>query len=193
MKRPASGELLADSGTGTPSEDSSARTGFFALPIAATESVRRGLSWLATRAVDRSLAPGSLAGVSVLFAVCAATWFTGGGQQHGARGLLAMTGWLLFLMAARGLAAYKQRGHSRQSAPASQPAWSADGGTDWLVLPGAAWADKTPAAAAAEGAAAAAEAEEPLTDPAGTGALGFGWLATVCGVAAECAIYGGMA
>jgi hypothetical protein len=184
MKRPASGELLADSGTGTPSEDSSAATGFFALLIAVTDSVRRVLSWLATRAVDRSLAPGSLAGLSVLFAVCAATWFSGGGQQHGARGLLAMTGWLLFLMAARGLAAYKDRGHSRQ--PGSEPAWPADGGTDWLVLPAATWADKTPVGPGAE-------AEESLTDPAGTGALGFGWLATVCAAAAECAIYGGMA
>src|SRR5262245_56474898 len=129
MKRPASGELLADSATGTPSEDSSAATGSLALLVAMTESVRRGLSWLATRAVDRSLAPGSLAGVSVLFAVCAAAWFSGGGQQHGARGLLAMTGWLLFLTAARGLAAYKERGHSRQSAPVSKTAWPADGGT----------------------------------------------------------------
>lgn len=188
MKRPASGELVADSSTGTPSDDSSAATGFFALLMAAFDSVRRGLSWLATRAVDRSLAPGSLAGVSVLFAVCAATWFSGGGHEHGARGLLAMTGWLLFLMAARGLAAFKDRSPSRQSAPPSSADWSTDGGTDWLVLAAAAWAEKAPAGAGAEIAP-----DESLNDVTDTGALGFGWLAAVCAVAAECAIYGGMA
>ena len=188
MKRPASGELVADSGTGTPSEDSSAATGLFALLIAATESVRRGLSWLATRAADRSLEPGSLAGVSVLLAGCAATWFSGGGPEHGARGLLAMTGWLAFLLAARGLAAFKDRSPSPQSAPASSAASPADGGTDWLVLAAAAWADKTPAGPGAE-----SGPQESRSDVAETGALGFGWLAAVCAVAAECAIYGGMA
>jgi hypothetical protein len=187
MKRPASGELVADSGTGTPSDDGSAATGSFALLMAATESARRALSWLATRAADRSLAPGSLAGVSVLFAVCAATWLSGGGHEHGARGLLAMTGWLLFLMAARGLAAFKDRSPSRQSAP-SEAAWPVDGGTDWLVLPAAAWADKTAAGAGAE--VADNESRGDVTE---TGALGFDWLAAVCAVAAECAIYGGMA
>jgi hypothetical protein len=187
MKRPASGELVADSGTGTPSDDGSAATGSFALLIAATESARRALSWLATRAADRSLAPGSLAGISVLFAVCAATWLSGGGHEHGARGLLAMTGWLLFLMAARGLAAFKDRSPSPQSAP-SDAAWPVDGGTDWLVLPAAAWADKTATEAGAEVAD-----DESRGDVTETGALGFGWLAAVCAVAAECAIYGGMA
>jgi hypothetical protein len=187
MKRPASGELVADSGTGTPSDNGSAATGFFALLIAASESVRRGLLWLATRAVARSVTPGSLAGVSVLFAVCAATWFSGGGREHGARGLLAMTTWLLFLMAARGLAAFKDRGPALQSASASNGAWPSEGGTDWLILPAAAWADKTPAGARSGG------ADESQGDLVETGALGFGWLAAVCGVAAECAIYGGMA
>ncbi|MGN6793437.1 MAG: hypothetical protein ACTHJW_13725, partial [Streptosporangiaceae bacterium] len=110
MKRPASGELIADSAAGKPGDDSSAVMRIFALLISATESARRALSWLAALAVDRSLSPGSLTGISLLLAVCAAAWFSGGGREHGARGLLAMTGWLLCLMGARGLAAYKARG-----------------------------------------------------------------------------------
>jgi hypothetical protein len=182
MKRPASGDLIADSGTSKPSNDSSAAPRVPALLITTTDSARRALTWLAARAVDRSLSPGSLAGISLLLAVCAAAWFSGGGRGHGARGLLAMTGWLLFLMAARGLAAFRDRGLARRSEPASSASWPTDGGTDWLVLPTAAWADRTPAGSGAENAG-----------PAESGALTFGWLATVCAVAAECAIYGGMA
>jgi hypothetical protein len=150
MKRPASGELIADSGTSKPNDGTNAPPRL-ALLITTAESARRALSWLAARAVDRSLSPGSLAAMSLLLAVCAAAWLSGGGAGHGARGLLAMSGWLLFLMAARGLAAFKDRG-------------------------------PTPTGSGAD-----------IASAAESGALSFGWLAAVCAVAAECAIYGGMA
>jgi len=150
MKRPASGELIADSGTSKPN-DGTAAPPRLGLLITTAESARRALSWLAARAVDRSLSPGSLAAMSLLLAVCAAAWLSGGGRGHGARGLLAMSGWLLFLIAARGLAAFKDRGPT-------------------LTRSGADIASATE-----------------------SGALSFGWLAAVCAIAAECAIYGGMA
>jgi hypothetical protein len=173
MKRQASGELVADSGTGEPSDDGSAATRDFGSPIAAIESARRALSWLAARAVDRSLSPGSLAGTSLLLAVCAAAWFSGGGPEHEARGLLAMGGWLLFVMAARGLAKFKARGPVRQAELAPSAAEPAD---SWPA------ADEE-----------SFEAGESPGEAAESGALRFGWLAAVCGMAAECAIYGGMA
>ncbi len=121
----------------------------------------------------------------MLLAVCAAAWFSGGAGEDGARGLLAMLGWLLFLMAGRGLAAFVVRRPGTGPAPA--PAGS-DGGSDWLVLPGLASAGDGPDVPAGTGAAAAAAS---TTDTGST--LGFGWLAPVCAVAAEFAIYGGMA
>jgi hypothetical protein len=150
-----------------------------ALLGSATALARRALGWVAARAVDRSLSPGSLSGISVLLAVCAAAWFSGGTDKDGARGLLAMLGWLLALGASRGLAAFMARRVSRDSAGADRPA---DGGTDWLVLPAVTAADQVPA-----------RVEQGVPAETWTGPLGFGWLTAVCAGAAECAIYGGMA
>ncbi|MDR2983287.1 MAG: hypothetical protein LBV34_00465 [Nocardiopsaceae bacterium] len=210
MKRQPSGELVADSGTGEPGDDSTAATRVFASLLAATESARRTLSWLAARAVDRSLSPGSLAGSSVLLAVCAAAWFSGGGREHEAWGLLAMAGWLMFVLAARGLAGFKARGPVRPAGRASSDDGPADAGTDWLVLPAVTWADNAPsgsgAGSAGRGASRSASGwsaadeedsfevgESAAEAAAEAGALSFGWLAAVCGMAGECAIYGGMA
>jgi hypothetical protein len=181
LKRPAAGELVADSGTGKRDDDDSAAMRLAALLVSATVLARRSLGWLAGRAVDRSISPGSLSGISVLLAVCAAAWFSGGTDKDGARGLLAMTGWLLALGGSRGLAAFMARQPGRPARGDSASAGAAaDGGTDWLVLPAVAAADADPARAQ-DGASA------------GSGPLGFGWLASVCAAAAECAIYGGMA
>jgi hypothetical protein len=95
------------------------------------------LSWLAPWAAGRSISPNSLSGTSLLLALCAAVWFSGGAHD-GTNGMIAMVGWLLGLVAAHGLAVHT--GHQR-----------------------------------------------PETVPS------FGWIWTVCGAAAECAIYGGMA
>lgn len=167
---------------------------------------RRSLGWLAARAVGRAITPGSLSGISVLMAVCAAGWFSGGAGEDGARGLLAMSGWLLFGLASRGLAAFiahRLAGRAAAGAP--------DRGTDWLVLP-ARWPGDAQATMAGRNAASQApltagarladEAPaggglgvgEAAESDAGAGAmLGFGWLAAISAMAAESAIYGGMA
>ncbi|HEX6931341.1 MAG TPA: hypothetical protein VF162_04290 [Streptosporangiaceae bacterium] len=168
LKRPASGELVADSGTGKRSDDSAA-TRVAALLISAVAVARRSLGWLATRAVDRAITPGSLAGISVLMAVCAAGWFSGGAGEDGARGLLAMVGWLLFLLASRGLAGFAARGPAGQAGPGASGSGARPGGSG----PGG--------TAAGDGDASAGVM------------LGFGWLAAISATAAESAIYGGMA
>jgi hypothetical protein len=182
LKRPAAGELVADSGTGKRDDDDSAAMRFAALLVSATVLARRSLGWVAGRAVDRSISPGSLSGISVLLAVCSAAWFSGGTDKDGTRGLLAMTGWLLALGASRGLPAFMARQRGRPARTDSASAGAADGGTDWLVLPEVTASDAAPA-----------RAEDGGTAAAGSGPLGFGWLASVCAAAAECAIYGGMA
>lgn len=167
-----------------------------ALLISAVTVARRSLGWLAARAVDRAITPGSLSGISVLMALCAAGWFIGGAGQDGARGLLAMCGWMLFLLASRGLAGFAAGRMADGRAEAGY------GGTDWLVLP-ATWPGGGQEAAARKGAQAAGPApgqfrigagDEATGDDAPAGArLGFGWLAAVSAIAAESAIYGGMA
>ncbi len=189
LKRPANGELVA--GSGKQGEDGSAAARIAALLISATVLARRSLRWLAGRAVDRAITPGSLAGISVLLAVCAAAWFSGGAGDDGARGLLAMLGSLLFLTAGRGLAAFIVRRPGYGQAPAAA---GSDGGTDWLVLPALTSAGASAGASVGDGAAgtgADVAAAASTIDMGNT--LGFGWLAPVCAVAAECAIYGGMA
>ncbi len=237
LKRPAGGEFVADSGTGKRNDDDSAAARVAALLISAAVLARRALGWLAVRAIDREVSPGSLAGISVLMAVCAAGWFSGGAGEDGARGLLAMCGWLAFLLAGRGLAAFRvrraQRADGAETAGDTVGAdaeTAPDGGTDWLVLPTVTWADKAPAGpgardtgsagtrAASAGLARAASptagvaeswlaegemtgggllgaglAASDVTGQETDGRLGFGWLAAVCAMAAECAIYGGMA
>jgi hypothetical protein len=62
-----------------------------------------------------------LSGISLLFALCAAAWFSGGAHDGGT-GMIAMAGWLLVLVAARGLAAYMGRQPAGASAPAGRAA-----------------------------------------------------------------------
>jgi hypothetical protein len=182
LKRPAGGEFVADSGTRKRSDDDTAAARAAAVLISAAGLARRALGWLAARATNREISPGSLSGISVLMAVCAAGWFSGGTGEDGARGLLAMCGWLAFLLAGRGLAAFTSRQNQRPdtvgTAGAGAGTGAPDGGTDWLGLPAVSWSDNAPAGVTGW--------DEP-------GTLGFGWLAAVCAMAAECAIYGGMA
>ena len=63
------------------------------------------MSWLAPWAAGRSISPNSLSGISLLLALCAAVWFSGGAHD-GTRGMIAMVGWLLGLVAAHSLAVY---------------------------------------------------------------------------------------
>ena len=218
---------------------------------------RRALRRLAGWAVGRAIAPNSLTGISLLLALCAAAWFSGGPGADSSRGLLAMGGWLLAMTAAGRLAAFTPR---HAAARPGRPArlrfgqrcgrrGSRTSSTDWLVLPDVVWVDDAPAGGSAYEAPrgraggglgvaalpamprramrcramprramrcrggstreASAEDVSPGDVPAGAdepgradapdeaepaaGARGFGWLSAVCAVAAECAIYGGIA
>jgi len=85
------------------------------LCITAVVRVRRALRRLRTWAAGRSISPNSLSGISLLLALCAAAWFSGHAGQDGARGALAMIGWLAALSAARWLAVFVVR------PPAAEP------------------------------------------------------------------------
>src|SRR5258708_15545164 len=103
LKRPASEGLVAGAGTGQGSDRGGTAVRVAALCTAAVAEARRSSGWLAARAAGRSISPNSLSGISLLLALCAAAWFSGG-PHDGARGMIAMLGWLLVLVAASGLA-----------------------------------------------------------------------------------------
>lgn len=67
--------------------------------------VRARLAALAAWAELRGMAPNSLAGISLLLAVCAATWFSAAKGPGTLVGVLAVFGWLLALSVGRKLAA----------------------------------------------------------------------------------------
>src|SRR5260370_28035555 len=104
LKRPASEGLVGGAGSGQGSERGGTAVRVRALCTAAVAEARRSSGWLAARAAGRSISPNSLSGISLLLALCAAAWFSGG-PHDGARGMIAMLGWLLVLVAASGLAA----------------------------------------------------------------------------------------
>src|SRR5262249_15704781 len=64
---------------------------------------RRAGCWLGTWALCRSVAPKSLAGISLLFAVCGAAWLSAGNGAGAIPGLIAAGGWLITLASARRL------------------------------------------------------------------------------------------
>src|SRR5258707_109820 len=82
LKRPASEGLVAGAGTGQRSDRGGTAVKVAALCGAAVAWGRRLSGWLAS---------------------CAAAWFSGGAHDGG-KGMIAMLGWLLVLVAARGLA-----------------------------------------------------------------------------------------
>jgi len=86
-----------------------------ALCGAAAAGASRALRGLAGWAAGRAIAPNSLTGISLLLALCAAAWFSGGPGGDRTRGLIAMGGWLLVMTAAGRLAAFTQRQSGRQS------------------------------------------------------------------------------
>ena len=228
--------------------------------------VRNALGRLAGWAAGRAIAPNSLTGISLLLALCAAAWFSGGPGGDAGRGLIAMGGWLLVMTAAGRLAAFTPRQSAAPGRSAVRAAVRAgtapDDSTDWLVLPDVVWLDDEPAGSgsghegppdgsqvrgwpgdrtpaggvpaggvpgdagpssagpssagpssagpssagpssagpssagpSSAGPSSAGPSSADVSDGAESvaGARGFGWLSAVCAVAAECAIYGGMA
>ena len=69
----------------------------------AASLLRRAGYWLGSWAVRRSVSPKSLAGTSLLFAICGAAWFSAGKGAGAIPGLIAAGGWLITLASARRL------------------------------------------------------------------------------------------
>ncbi len=151
------------------------------------------LSW----AANRTLAPNSVTAISLLFALCAAAWLSGGTQADYLRGLAALGGWAVTRVGARKLDAVAEPSAGQ---PVLRPAGAArarrgrlgpaeadqgrteSGRTDWLVLPWLDWpgADRP-----------RPPGTVPVTKPR-AGERSFGWLFGVSTIAAECAVYGGI-
>ena len=136
---------------------------------------------LARWAAGRQISPNTLSGVSVLLALCAAIWISGGSADRAA-GTAALAGSLLAMIGSGRLAAFMAGGSWRTGA-ADRDRDRDRNSTDWLALPDV----SDPAEATGQDAGGL---EEP-----GTSARlrEYGWMTAVCAVAAESAIYGGMA
>ncbi|HVB43227.1 MAG TPA: hypothetical protein VNF47_11040 [Streptosporangiaceae bacterium] len=130
---------------------------------------------LADWAAGRAVAPNSVTGISLLLALCAAAWFSGGTASDNLSGTVALAGWWLSRGVARRMAVAPAR--SGFGGTASGPARSS---TDWLVLPGFTWSDGD-------------VADLPDIAVGGDSERRFNWLAVSCSTAAECAMYGGIA
>ncbi|HUD39752.1 MAG TPA: hypothetical protein VMR14_22840 [Streptosporangiaceae bacterium] len=143
------------------------------LARAGRASAYRVVSWASARAV----APNSVTAISLLLALCSAAWLSGGTAADNLRGLAAIGGWLAARVSARHLQAFvAQRQPRRAEAADERP-----GGSDWLILPAYNWSAGVPVPRAAA-----------PTMPR-FGERSYDWLFGVSTVAAECAIYGGMA
>jgi hypothetical protein len=104
LKRSVAQAPGGGAGAGQGRDDGETPTRMVLLCVTAAMRVRRTLRGLGTWAAGRSISPNSLSGISLLLALCAAAWFSGGPGQDSARGALAMIGWLAGLPAARCLA-----------------------------------------------------------------------------------------
>jgi hypothetical protein len=157
-----------------------------------------------------------LFGISLLLALCAAAWFSGGTWGDNLCGMLALCGWFLARASGRRLAASGPSAPARASAPAPALA-SAPASAPAPALASA----PAPAPAAAPGwASASASAWMAPGRAVGGGLTGStdwlalpgatwddveqiggrehrsasgGWPAAVCTTVAECAVYGGIA
>src|SRR5579859_1827666 len=81
LKRSATGKRWTSAGFGR-------RLAATPATVDAAALFRRSGRWLGGWAVRRSLTPNSLAGMSLLFAICAAAWFSAGTSAGTARGLI---------------------------------------------------------------------------------------------------------
>jgi hypothetical protein len=197
--------------------------------------VRERAGRMALWAAGRALAPNSLTGLSLLLALCAAAWFSGGTREDAVQGTLMLSGWLAGRAAARRLgqgSAAQGGGPPSGRSPARafaggrlpggglpgrafaggrSPASRLSGGgfaggrlpgrrssagrlashragngsPDWLALPGAIWDEQQ--------ARRVQERRPDATAAHGRAAADAAWPAAICAVAAEYAIYGGIA
>jgi hypothetical protein len=112
LKRSATGRLAAAAGfvrqpgSAAPRLAAQLSAGLLRTAAAWGEAVslsRRAGYWLGTWAVRRSVSPESLAGTSLLFAICAGAWFSAGNGAGAIPALIAAGGWLITLSSARSL------------------------------------------------------------------------------------------
>ncbi len=101
-----------------------------ALVRAGGASGRLVTGWFA----DRALAPNSATGISLLFGLCAAVWFSGGTGSDVGRGLLALGAWGLARAGARQLAGITAQRTGRPAGASGPPVASGTGQsrTGWL-------------------------------------------------------------
>lgn len=166
---------------------------------------------LARWAVGRQISPNTLSWIGLLLAVCAAIWLSAGPADRAA-GLLALSGSALATLGAGRLAVFMAQGAGRAGSGKKGRA-RADSSTDWLALPDVSWqAESGMPTAANDGdddlvvlpQEAASQADRPA--PTATRSVPaarvpesvadgrrYSWMRAVCAVAAESAIYGGMA
>jgi hypothetical protein len=112
LKRSATGRLAAAAdlvrqpGSAAPRLVAPLSAALLRIAAAWSEAVslsRRSGNWLGAWAVRRSLSPKSLAGTSLLFAICGAAWFSAWNGAGAIPGMIAAAGWLITLAAARRL------------------------------------------------------------------------------------------
>ena len=131
---------------------------------------RRG-SW----ATGRQISPGTLNAISLLLAICAAIWFSGGSADRGP-GLLALASSVLAMAGAGWLAEFAATGvavtGTVRPGPARRERASADYSTDWLALPDVPWAGERSRVAAPAGGHHAAGGDSAAGGQSGAGGAG---------------------
>jgi hypothetical protein len=137
LKRPAIGKPAARTG-GSPDGAGGWALRAAALSGGAVARTRPVLSRVGAWAADRQVSPGTLHGISLLLALCAAIWFSGGKADRGA-GLFALAGSVLAMAGAARLAAFLPTTAVRPRPSGRRR--SADGSTDGLALPDVSWED----------------------------------------------------
>jgi hypothetical protein len=125
LKRPAD----RTAGAGAQADLGAATPKLADAGIAVAAAARAWFGRIQDWAIRRALTPNSLIGISLLFAFCAAAWFSGGTGNDITPGILALCGWLLAWVSAGRLAAITgpRTGGSRRPATTTAVSWSSVG------------------------------------------------------------------
>ncbi|HEX9064727.1 MAG TPA: hypothetical protein VF843_06440, partial [Streptosporangiaceae bacterium] len=249
LKRPSIGKPASGAG-GAPAGAGGWVLRAAVLSGAAVARSRPAMRRLGGWARGRQLSPGTLNAVSLLLALCAAIWLSGGPVDQ-TPGLLALGGSVVAMAGAGRLAAFLSRDAGREASrdagreasgeagrtagktqQAGRRAAVADDSTDWLTLPGVGWAagdddvmvvvdrdtgtrarpatvewpagPESPIGAGRSASAGSSDwprqpggseppAEARLPGEAGMTARDYRWVAALSALAAQGAVYGGMA
>jgi hypothetical protein len=88
------------------------------LAIGVVRAGRGAVIWPIGRLADLQVAPNALTAVSILLAICAAAWFSGGTGQDNLRGTAALAAWAIARLSARLLATMAADRSSPKAGPA---------------------------------------------------------------------------